>query len=115
MNLDDVVPKCRYGSIEELLEEISQHEFPGFRPHAFYNETGDILEVFVTQEPYYVQRVGNGIHVCISFATGQIVGVQLWGASRKLAKSDEAGDTTVWVKAWDDNGNRRQVAADFNT
>lgn len=100
MKLEDVLPEPRYTSIESLLEEFALLEFPDFKPNAFFNHHGDLLEVIVTPEPYYVRSLANGVDACISFASGQMIGVKVWGISRRIANPEWTWDN-AWVKVWE--------------
>lgn len=88
LRVRDVEPEPNYRAFEQLLDEIKLM-LPGiFEPNVWYNEPGDLLEVTVAPDDYYVIPLQNGIDVCISFASGQMVGVKVWGISRKLAKAE---------------------------
>jgi hypothetical protein len=79
-------------TLEELLDELERTvERKEFQPCALYNKTGDILELFWSDEGCFVEHLGNGVEICKSFQgegkPDKIVGAKFWGLKKLLLKS----------------------------
>jgi len=81
-------------SFEDFLKRIEE-ENPGpheFKPCAFYNRAGDILEVHWKNTPYIGRWLGNGIDLYIKCKDSEdepdeIVGCLVWGIKRRLLRN----------------------------
>ncbi len=54
---------------------------PPFRANAWYNATGDILEVYLSDEMSYAKWLNPQVSVLLSEKTDDVVGFQIWGLS----------------------------------
>ncbi len=54
---------------------------PPFHPNAYYNDTGDILEVFLSDEMSYAKWLNPQVTVLLAQETDEVVGFQIWGMS----------------------------------
>ena len=69
-------------NVSDLREYIKNHlpiTNEEFKPHVWYNQAGDIFEIYWSSESCYAEEVGNGIVVERSFETKEIVGVKFRG------------------------------------
>lgn len=63
-----------------------------FSPFVFYNEPGDLFEVYWNKESHYSKWINKDITVFISNETGKVVGCQIWNASSKLSRFVDCGE-----------------------
>lgn len=54
---------------------------PPFRASAWYNATGDILEVYLSDEMSYAKWLNPQVTVLLCQKTDEVVGFQIWGLS----------------------------------
>jgi hypothetical protein len=79
-------------TFEEFLEELEgMAGGREFKPCAFYNKVGDILELYWADEACFVEHLGNGVEICKSFQgegkPDKIVGAKFWGLKKLLLQS----------------------------
>lgn len=55
---------------------------PPFRPTAWYNVRGDMLEVYLSEEESYAKWLNPQVSVLLAFETDEVIGFQIWGLSR---------------------------------
>lgn len=55
---------------------------PPWKPNAFYNEGGDMLEVYFNDEQSYAHWLNPQITLMLSLDTKEIVGVKIYGISK---------------------------------
>ena len=73
-------------TLEEFLANLPEQlkNAPAFKPNAWYNRTGDILECNFESVPYFADVVHSCIHLLRAHTDQRIVGVQIWGFKRLL-------------------------------
>lgn len=75
-------------TIEEYSRLLLGGGTPPFKPVAFHNIHGDLLEVILSDEPTFGQWLCPGIVALCSHETGKVVGVTIEGISHVM-KSEE--------------------------
>lgn len=77
--------------LADFLAELSKTPRPPFRPVAYHNKIGDIMEVFWEDVPYIAKWVSPTVTLLRAADNDRIVGVQVWGASKIV--EDQNGRT----------------------
>lgn len=67
----------------KLMESMSKVEF---KPHAFFNRPGDLLEVFFENVPHYGEWVNPEIYLLRAQDDNRVVGCQVWKLSKVMAR-----------------------------
>lgn len=72
--------------IEELITTRKKAEeacggSPPFKPNAYYNAEGDILEVYLDDRESYAKWLNPQVSVLLCQETDEVVGFQIWGLS----------------------------------
>ncbi len=77
--------------LEDLLRDLLSAAPSGpFEPCAFHNVHGDLLEVLISDEPSFADRLNARITVHRSIEDrSRIVGVQVWGVSEIMRDGPE--------------------------
>lgn len=71
------------GTLKDLLDIFDKSlDHPPWKPHVSYNKHGDILDIVLSNEAYCAKQITPQIHVLLSSETEEIVGIQIWGASK---------------------------------
>jgi hypothetical protein len=73
-------------------EYIRTHPAQGFTPGPRYFPAGDFLAVYWSDERCVAETVAPGVHVERSLATGEIVGVKVYGVSRVIQRDTPPAD-----------------------
>ena len=66
--------------LEKLIAEAKRHPF---RPVAWYNQDGDIIEAVWEDCSYYAEYLNPQITLLRSNKTKEIVGVEIWALDEK--------------------------------
>ena len=66
--------------LEKLIREAAKHPF---RPVAWYNKDGDIVEAVWKDCSYYAEWLNPQITLLRSSRTKEIVGVEIWALDEK--------------------------------
>lgn len=83
-SIEDLIPKPIYQSVDQLIDHIKLLAPTEFEPSAYINLDGDCLEVWLSNEQYYVERLTNQIEVLVSFQSRQVVGFRLNNLTRVI-------------------------------
>lgn len=73
-----------------LVEKLTR---PPWKPHVYYNEEGDILDVTLSNVAYIARWLTPHITILIEIneegkETGEIVGFQIWGLKHVITSGD---------------------------
>ncbi len=67
-----------------ISENIRTHPLQGFAPGVTYFPDGDFLAVYWSDEQCVAETVAPGVHIERSEATGEVVGVKVYGVSQVI-------------------------------
>lgn len=76
--------------IKTVAEYMAGKPCKGFKPTPIYSEPGDMIECFFTPDLCYADSLVPGVDVFRSQATGEIVGVKIFGVKRLVAEGSES-------------------------
>ena len=71
-------------TLDEFLEEMKNIPRPPWKPGAWYNKSGDILEVHWSEKEYYARWLNHTVTLLLDFETNEVIGCQVWGLSHVL-------------------------------
>lgn len=61
-------------------------------PMSFFNEPGNMLEVFLAGDAYYAKRIDNILTLLISDSTGEVVGYHIKNISKLMPAIKEGSN-----------------------
>jgi len=77
--------------VKELIEKYRKKG--PFKPGAWYNRLGDIIEVWFEEDESYSEWLNHNITLMLSVHDKRIIGFQIWGVKRLLEQSQEPCET----------------------
>lgn len=78
------------GSLEGWMkaceEKLGNKERPPWKPRAHYNKTGDIFEVYISNDAqnYYAKWLTPHVTLLLNQETDEIIGFQIWGVKHLI-------------------------------
>lgn len=91
----------------EYMAWLMTQPIPPFKPQAWYNVEGDIIEAIWKREEHYAEWINHQVTILRSFKTKEVIGVQVWalehdGKNRSVSKlvREESGKWKRRVAAW---------------
>jgi len=83
---DPIDNNCQ--TIEAIVATMGEVPPRPFRPVAFYNRDGDMVEVYLSDVAFYGKWLNPQITLLLAFETHEIVGIQICGAKRIFEEKD---------------------------
>lgn len=84
-------------SFEEWLDQL-ELEAPTpteFTPCVFYNAEGDLLEIYINNEPSCARRIGINLDIMESVSSKKITGITVWGLKNVMLKEQCGNDNNI--------------------
>jgi len=81
-----------FGDLQDHLRKMAESipDCGVYKPSASYSDTGDILNVMWSDEPYYARCLNSTVRLLISEKTDTVIGCQVWGLKgRVLVEGDQ--------------------------
>ena len=83
---DQRLERAKKESTLNGLLKVSSGPSPPFKPNAYYNQDGDQIEAYFSDDASYSRWLAPGIDLLLSQETHEVVGVKIAGVKRMIQR-----------------------------